>query len=272
MNDRFDPRRLRMFDVKALGETIYENRGADEAEIVVVIPLYNYAYTITEALESVVKQDLPGLALIVVDDSSTDDGGRRAADFLERHPARFSRAQVVRHHRNQGLAMSRNSGIVHSTEPYLFMLDADNRLRRPALSRLLDALHHSGADFAYSQLRLFGDEDGIGNADIWEPQRLRTMNYIDAMALIRREALLAARGYSSSAVEQGWEDYDLWCRFAELGFEGVFLPELLCEYRVHSTSMLRNRTNNSHEALKMEMRRRHPKLFQEPRSNRGEKV
>jgi glycosyltransferase involved in cell wall biosynthesis len=168
--------------------------------------------------------------------------------------------------------MSRNSGIVHSTEPYLFMLDADNRLRRPALSRLLDALHHSGADFAYSQLRLFGDEDGIGNADIWEPQRLRTMNYIDAMALIRREALLAARGYSSSAVEQGWEDYDLWCRFAELGFEGVFLPELLCEYRVHSTSMLRNRTNNSHEALKMEMRRRHPKLFQEPRSNRGEKV
>jgi glycosyltransferase involved in cell wall biosynthesis len=272
MNDLLDPRRLRMFDVKGLGETIYENRGAGETEIVVAIPLYNYAHTITDALESVVKQDLPALAVIVVDDSSTDDSGQRAVDFLVRHPARFSRAQVVRHHRNQGLAMARNSGIVHSTEPYLFMLDADNRLRRPALSRLLDALHRSGADFAYSQLRLFGDEEGIGNADIWEPKRLKTMNYIDGMALIRREVLLAARGFSSSAIEQGWEDYDLWCRFAELGFEGVFLPELLCEYRVHSTSMLRNRTNNNEMALKVEMQVRHPRLFQDPPSDRGKQV
>ena len=261
-----------MFDVKALGETIYENRGAGEAEIVVVIPLYNYAHTITEALESVVKQDFAALAVIVVDDCSTDDGGQRAVDFLECHSARLSRAQMVRHHRNQGIAMSRNSGIVRSTEPYLFMLDADNRLRRPALSRLLDALHHSGADFAYSQLRLFGDEDGIGSADVWEPKRLRAMNYIDAMALIRREALLAARGFSSSAVEQGWEDYDLWCRFAELGFEGVFLPELLCEYRVHGTSMLRTRTNNNHLALTVEMRLRHPNLFQDRPSDRSEQV
>ena len=272
MNDVFDPRPLRIFDVKGLAETIYENRGAGEAETVVVVPLYNYAHTITETLESVVGQDLPALAVIVVDDSSTDDGGQRAVDFLERHPARFSRAQVVRHHCNQGLAMARNSGIVHSTEPFLFMLDADNRLRRPALSRLLDALHHSGADFTYSQLRMFGDEDGIGSADVWEPKRLRAMNYIDAMALIRREALLAARGFSSSAVEQGWEDYDLWCRFAELGFEGVFLPELLCEYRVHGTSMLRSRTNNNYTALKVEMQLRHPNLFEDRPSDRSEQV
>src|SRR5438445_213064 len=124
MNDRFAPRPLRMFDIKGLGQTIYENRGAGEAEIVVVVPLYNYAHTITETLESVVGQDLPALAVIVVDDSSADDGGQRAVDFLERHPARFSRAQVVRHHCNQGLAMARNSAIVHSIEPFLFMLDA----------------------------------------------------------------------------------------------------------------------------------------------------
>ena len=272
MNDVFDPRPLRMFDVKGLAETIYENGGAGEAEIVVVVPLYNYAHTITETLESVVRQELPALAVIVVDDSSTDDGGQRAVDFLECHSARLSRAQMVRHHRNQGIAMSRNSGIVRSTEPYLFMLDADNRLRRPALSRLLDALHHSGADFAYSQLRLFGDEEGIGSADIWEPQRLKTTNYIDAMALIRREALLAAGGFSSLAVEQGWEHYDLWCRFAELGFEGVFLPELLCECRVHGASMRRRRTNNNDVALRAELRLRHPNLFQEPPSDGGEQV
>ena len=253
--------RLSRFDVKALGDLVYESQGAGEAEIAVVIPLYNYADTIGEALQSVVAQDLAPLAIVVIDDCSTDEGGQQAVTFLGSHAARFTAARVVRHRCNQGLSMARNSGIVWSDEPFLFMLDADNRLRPPALSRLLDALHCSRAEFAYSQLRMFGDEEGIGLADIWEPRRFKTANYIDAMALIRRGALLAGGGYAVLADDHGWEDYDLWCRFVELGFEGVFLPELLCDYRVHSTSMLRSRTNKYHDALMAEMRLRHPSVF-----------
>jgi glycosyltransferase involved in cell wall biosynthesis len=249
------------FDIKALGDIVYESQGAGEAEVAVVIPLYNYAETIGEALKSVVAQDLAALAIVVIDDYSTDEGGQEAIAFLESHAARLTTARVVRHRRNQGLSMARNSGIAWSDEPFLFMLDADNRLRPPALSRLLDALHCSGADLAYSQLRMFGDEEGIGLADIWQPQRFAVGNYIDAMALIRREALLAAGGYAVLADDHGLEDYDLWCRFVELGFEGVFLPELLCDYRVHAASMLRSRTNKHHDALMAEMRLRHPSLF-----------
>jgi glycosyltransferase involved in cell wall biosynthesis len=255
------PGPLRRFDVKGLGDIVYESRSDVAAEIAVVIPLYNYADTIDETLGSVAGQDLAALAIVVIDDCSTDESGQQAIAFLESRAARFATARVVRHRRNQGLSMARNSGIAWSGEPYLFMLDADNRLRPPALSRLLDALNCSGADFAYSQLRMFGDEEGIGLADIWQPQRFAIGNYIDAMALIRREALLAAGGYAVLADDHGWEDYDLWCRFVELGFEGVFLPELLCDYRVHSASMLRSRTNKHHDALTAEMRLRHPSLF-----------
>jgi glycosyltransferase involved in cell wall biosynthesis len=256
-----EPGPLRRFDVKGLGDIVYESRSDVAAEVAVVIPLYNYADTIDETLGSVAGQDLAALAIVVIDDCSTDESGQQAIAFLESRAARFATARVVRHRRNQGLSMARNSGIAWSGEPYLFMLDADNRLRPPALSRLLDALNCSGADFAYSQLRMFGDEEGIGLADIWQPQRFAIGNYIDAMALIRREALLAAGGYAVLADDHGWEDYDLWCRFVELGFEGVFLPELLCDYRVHSASMLRSRTNKHHDALTAEMRLRHPSLF-----------
>ncbi len=128
------------FDIRELGDIVYESRGAGEAEVSVVIPLYNYAKTIGEALESVVAQDLAPLATVVIDDCSTDDGGQEAIAFLESHATRFTTARVVRHRRNQGLSMARNSGIAWSDEPFLFMLDADNRLRSPALSRLLDAL------------------------------------------------------------------------------------------------------------------------------------
>jgi glycosyltransferase involved in cell wall biosynthesis len=256
-----EPGPLRRFDVKGLGDIVYESRSDVAAEVAVVVPLYNYADTIDEALGSVAGQDLAALAIVVIDDCSTDEGGQQAIAFLESRATRFTTARVVRHRRNQGLSMARNSGIAWSGEPYLFMLDADNRLRPPALSRLLDALNCSGAGFAYSQLRMFGDEEGIGLADIWQPQRFAIGNYIDAMALIRREALLAAGGYAVLADDHGWEDYDLWCRFVELGFEGVFLPELLCDYRVHSASMLRSRTNKHHDALMAEMRLRHPSLF-----------
>jgi glycosyltransferase involved in cell wall biosynthesis len=254
-------RAMRLYDVVELGDIVYEARGGGEAELAVIIPLYNYAGSILEALDSVVEQDLSAFSLVVIDDCSTDEGGEETVRFLEQHASRFTEARLVRHRRNQGLSMARNSGIVWSGEPYLFMLDADNRLRPPALSRLLEAVQYSGAAFAYSQLRMFGDEDGIGIADVWEPARLAINNYIDAMALIRRDALLAAGGYAVLADDHGLEDWDLWCRFAELGFEGVFVPELMCDYRIHSASMIRTRTLGHILDLNAELALRHPGLF-----------
>src|SRR5437763_14062340 len=147
---------LRLFDIKALGTLQYEQATGEAAEVTVVIPLYDYAHYIEECLDSVVGQDLERLSVVVVDDCSTDSGGEVAAAALKRHANRFVTARVVRHLRNQGLAMSRNSGIVWSAEPFVFMLDADNLIRPPAFSRLLGALPCSQAEFAYSQLCLVG--------------------------------------------------------------------------------------------------------------------
>ena len=253
---------MRLYDVSALGAVVYDSQNDGmAAEVAVIVPLYNYVATVLDTLESLVRQDLPEFSVFVVDDASTDHGGEQVIDFLEQHRARFATARVLRHHRNQGLSMARNSGIAWSSEPYLFMLDADNRLRPPALSRLLEALQCSGAAFAYSQLCWFGEEDGIGIADVWEPERLAINNYIDAMALIRRDALLAAGGYAVLADDHGLEDYDLWCRFAELGLDGVFVPELICEYRVHAASMVRTRSIPNILALNAELALRHPSIF-----------
>ena len=253
---------MRTFDVKRLGSVVHEIRRGTPAEVVVIIPLYNYAHTIAEALESVADQDIEQVSVIVANDCSADNGEQRAIAFLERHAARFAEARVVRHHRNQGPSMSRNSGIAHSREPFVFMLDADNRIRPPALSRLLEGLRHSGAAFAYSQLCLFGEQEGIGRGDVWDPARLAVGNYIDAMSMIRREALLTVGGYAALAEDGQVEDYDLWCRFAELGLGGVFLPELLCEYRVHGSS--RSYTTQNYDTVMAEMSLRHPRLVKPP--------
>src|SRR5207248_11446875 len=113
----------RLDDVASLAEVVYESRNdASAAQVAVIVPLYNYAGTVIETLESVVRQDLAPLSLVVVDDASTDNGGEQAVNFLQRVRVRFVTARVLRHHRNEGLSMARNSGIAWSSEPYLFML------------------------------------------------------------------------------------------------------------------------------------------------------
>ena len=81
------------------------------------------------------------------------------------------------------------------------------------------------------------------------------------MALIRRDRLITAGGYAVLAEDVSWEDYDLWCRFAELGLSGVFVPELICEYRVHAASMVRTRSIPNIHALNAELALRHPTIF-----------
>ena len=72
----------------------------------------------------------------------------------------------------------------------------------------------------------------------WDPRRLRRGNYIDAMSLLRIDVVRRLGGYTTDRRLYGWEDYDLYCRLAEAGHVGAFLPEIVARYRVSPTSMV----------------------------------
>lgn len=252
--------RMRLYDIKELGELVLSKGNDKISEITVVIPLFNYEWAITWCLESLRKQVESGFSVIIVDDCSSDNGLKVVVDWIDKNWRRFCRIQVVRHMRNQGLSMARNTGIAWTDDPLLFMLDADNELRPAALRRLKEALEASNSEFAYSHLWQIGDANCIAYADVWDPKRLKLGNYIDAMAMIKRTALLAANGYAVVGDDLGWEDYDLWCRFAALGYSGVFVPEVLGYYRVHGSSMVHTTSIPRQDILKSEMALRHPEL------------
>ena len=72
----------------------------------------------------------------------------------------------------------------------------------------------------------------MGNCP-FEPGRLIGGNYIDALALVSKEAWAAVGGYGVFRV-MGWEDFDFWCRLVENGFWGCRVGDSpLAEYRVH---------------------------------------
>jgi glycosyltransferase involved in cell wall biosynthesis len=238
-------------------ETVFQSDRDGVAEVTVVVPLYNYAHYIEEALESVRLQSLSPLDLVVVDDASTDDSLAVALAWIRRHASRFNRIVVLRNHTNAGLARTRNVGFAMAETPFVLPLDADNKLRPDCGARCLAAMHTSQAAFVYPSLQCFGSVDfAIGEAP-FTANRLIGGNYIDAMALIAKWAWAAVGGYVH--IDNGWEDYDFWCNCVEHGLWGLHVPEILADYRVHPKSMLRTRTDDLTNKFRLiaDMERRH---------------
>jgi glycosyltransferase involved in cell wall biosynthesis len=224
--------------------------------VTVAISLCNYEQFIVECLNSVIWQTVPEIELIVVDDcSSADRSCEVARAWMEQHSSRFAGASLVRHRSNRGLAEARNTGFRLAGAEYVFVLDADNMIYPRAVGRLLDAIVGTEYGAAYTQLEFFGCEERLGHADVWSKAKFKNGNYVDAMALVRKASWENVGGYTH--MRGGWEDYDFWCKFIDHGIEALFVPEVLCRYRVHGSSMLRTRTNRYYGRLVKEMMLRH---------------
>jgi hypothetical protein len=145
-----------------------------------------------------------------------------------------------------------------------FILDADNEVYPHCLGRLVSALDADpGAVFAYGMADRFDSAGPVGLLSVgaWEPERLRAGNYIDAMAMIRRSALRELGGYTTDGRLHGWEDYDLWCSFADREWRGVAVREVLGRYRISPGSMLGAVTSLSATDAYISLIDRHPDLM-----------
>lgn len=232
-----------MFPVETsvLFESGRRTAPGSEPLVSVVVTLFNYGRHLDGCLGSVLAQTHRRLELIVIDDASTDASAALARDWLKKHAARFERAVLVGHARNQGLSTARNTGFQAARAEHVFVLDADNAIYPRAIARLSEAMGNGDFGLAYSQLEFFGDLQRLGYADIWERELFKPANYVDAMALVSKARWAEVGGYRQ--FDLGWEDFDLWLRFLERGVRGVFVPEILCRYRVHGASMLRKDTD-----------------------------
>ncbi len=105
------------------------NRSASRLKLSVIIPVYNGAHFIGQAVESIVEQDYPGCEIIVVDDGSTDD----LASALDRIAADVT---LIRQS-NRGPAAARNAGIKAASGELLAFLDADDLWPQARLELLL---------------------------------------------------------------------------------------------------------------------------------------
>lgn len=117
----------------------------------VVVPTYNRARFIEEAVESILAQSLPPLEVIIVDDGSTDDTANVCARFHE--PVRYIRRQ------NEGAAAARNAGIRAATGDWVAFCDSDDLWKPRKLQLQMAALAVTGAGWSFTGFGLI-DPDG----------------------------------------------------------------------------------------------------------------
>jgi hypothetical protein len=198
----------------------------------VIIPTYNRAGFIGEAIDSALNQTRVPDEIIVVDDGSTDDTPRVLSAYQA--PVRVIRQE------NRGRSAARNAGLAAARSDAVIFLDSDDTLLPTNIERLAKVLEENPlVGVAYSDSYIVDENlDVIGlHSQVMPGPRpsgmilgaLACRCFLTVTALIRRTALAGIEFEEGMAIA---EDYDVWRRVAAKA-QFFYVDEPLMRYRFH---------------------------------------
>ena len=204
----------------------------------VVIPCYNQAQYLGEAIQSALDQSYRDFEIIVVDDGSTDNTSQVIASF----------GDAIRYVRqaNRGLAGARNTGIQAARGEFIGLLDSDDMWL---------------PDYLAAMIQAFGDDRTIGavysgwhyidaagkmlprtNIHIFPRDQVHhamtSMNFVVPSGVVVRRTCFEKLGLFDETFgqAQGCEDWDMWLRVLR-DYAMVGVPQALVKYRTHGENM-----------------------------------
>ena len=200
----------------------------------VVIPVYQAAGTISEAICSALGQSTPPLQVIVSDDGSTDDIAGALAPFKDR-------ILVVRGE-NAGAAAARNRGLAVASGEFVVFLDSDDAWLPEYLERL-GALAEARPDLDLLSADVFYEADDEIVGRFYELNRFDVANQRHAVLsscfvgwpAARRGRLAAIGGFDESLKIA--HDWDAWARMILSGAKAGLVTEPLVRYRLRPGSL-----------------------------------
>ena len=201
----------------------------------VIIPNYNHAQYVGDAIWSVLTQEYRNFEIIVVDDGSTDNSREVIAQFGDK-------VQYI-HQKNAGLSAARNTGIKASKGVLIGVLDADDMYESIFLSTLVAALQENpDADGVYCGYQFVDHKnnllpqiearpvdhdklyDALLDGNFFVPESIFLRRYVYDNIGLFDETLRAC------------EDWDVWLRVTKK-YKIVHSPNILTRHRILPGSM-----------------------------------
>lgn len=200
----------------------------------VIVPCYNQAVYLPEALESLLKQTYRNWEAVVVNDGSPDDTERVALAYAEKD----SRIKYLSLE-NGGLSSARNKGIAASCGEFILPLDADDLIMPRYIEKAMEAFAGNPlTKLVYCQCLFFGQKTGLWETLFYKGyRRLLLGNSIFCSAVFRRSDYEQAGGYDER-MRQGHEDWEFFIRLLDEESVVCQIPQPLFHYRVKECSMI----------------------------------
>ena len=222
-----------------MNDTLQHPQAGERPLVSVVMPCFNAAPYVAQAVGSVLEQSHGNVELIVVDDGSTDASPTVLSKLAAAHPGRM---QLI-HTQRVGPYPARNLGLRRVRGEFIAFLDADDWWLPTALEKLYATLVAHRADLSYCGWQNVGE--GIQSAPHVPPAYetddsvahfVRTCPWPIHAALARRSVVDHLGGFSERRFAS--MDYDYWLRTLALTRNIVRVPEVLAFYRWHDSGQI----------------------------------
>lgn len=199
------------------------NSSNKEELISIIMPSWNRANIISEAIASVQKQTYANWELLIVDDGSSDETAAIVATLQQNDPR--IKFYPIEH---QGVCAARNVGIKEAQGKYLAFLDSDNKWQSDFLEIMVLGMLDKRIDFAYAGLQLESETGTTYRAYSGGTKALRIFNHIDLNILVVATSLARQINGFDGALRR-WVDHDFALRLSEI-VEPVLFPIIGCIY------------------------------------------
>ena len=202
----------------------------------IVIPTYNHAEYLQQALHSVVDQTFQDWEAIIVNNFSDDATLQIIEQFNE------PRFRVINFRNHGVIAASRNEGLRNSLAPVIAFLDSDDTWYKDKLSKCMSEFENGAKVVCHGEN--WRSDSSVPRAIYYGPAGKATYrnllfrgNCISTSAtLVNKQVLEQLSGFSENPSFITAEDYELWMRISLATTNFVFIHEILGEFRRHGKS------------------------------------
>jgi glycosyltransferase involved in cell wall biosynthesis len=207
--------------------------------ISVVVPSYNCAQFLPQAIESVISQSFQNWEMIIIDNHSTDGTESLVKSYEDERIKLYSI-------QNQGvIAASRNLGIKVSDGQWIAFLDADDYWRSDKLQRCLEK-SKEGFDVIYHPMKIVRDRFlpfSRNNTKSWQLRHpilqdllLRGNPIANSSAFVKKELLIEVGYINEDKGLIAAEDFNTWLEISRVSNKFVLLDACLGSYRAHDSN------------------------------------
>jgi glycosyltransferase involved in cell wall biosynthesis len=245
------------FEQQVCPEATLRTMNYSIPRITVLMPVYNTAAYLREAIESILNQNFGDFELLIIDDASTDDSFQIASSYTD------PRVQVVRKPANSGYTDSLNQGLQLARGEYIARMDSDDisdteRFRKQV--EFMDA--HPEIGLCGTWVEAFGAINEIWRTET-EHESIRAQMLffcpVTHPTVLIRKAVLAVPNLCYNRAFEPAEDYDLWERLLQ-HCQLANLPEVLLRYRVHEKQVSATKASRQAEGVNIIIKRQLKKL------------